>query len=154
MLQPLKKVSLAVLSQFFYLTVMHNFSESAVIVVSPADVSSFLGDTLFLPCVLLSTLNSTAPASITWQHNGATLNSNSPEVTIHAPVTVERNGVTLVKSVLELCLTELDEGSEYSCTVMQQQHVLDEGTFRVTVEGPQSKGIDCQHAKDCARMSS
>lgn len=84
--------------------------------------------------MVVSTIRSTHPISIIWQHEGVTIDTNSSEVILHAPVTVERNGTALIKSILELCLTELDEGSQYSCMVMQQELVHDEGMFSVAVE--------------------
>ena len=117
---------------------MRSFTEPARIIISPADVTSQLGQTVFLPCVVFVSANSTVPVSIVWKRNGIRLDSNS-NTSVHAPE--QNDSVTVIRSILELCLTEVDGGSQYSCAAMQQQDILDEQLFTVTVQHQQSKSI-------------
>lgn len=99
------------------------------IVISPEDISTSIGHTLLLPCVVAATNDSAA--AVVWKHNGSAISSTSL-MSIREPVVLQRSGVTLIKSVLELCVSAMDVAGEYSCmaTYMGRQS---EETFRINV---------------------
>lgn len=100
-------------------------------------MSTPLGRTLFLPCVVVASNNSATAVTVAWQHNGAPFDP-TPHVRIHTPVVMQKSGVTVIKSVLELCLTTTEAGGEYGCRAMAAGEILDEEIFHITAK-PQSK---------------
>lgn len=100
----------------------------ASIVIRPEDVDIALGRTLFLPCVVI-TNNSSSAVSITWQQNGSALDSS---IKVHLLMVTEKNGSTIITSVLEICST-VDVGGNYSCKAMADQQILDEETFSINI---------------------
>lgn len=105
------------------------------IVIWPEDLEARVGQTLFLPCV--ATVSETA--SVTWRRG----NHLASQARVHTTVMSERNGTVLLKSVLEICLTAVDTGGEYSCQVMAGQELLDEASFHINVLPPQSECKKC-----------
>lgn len=105
---------------------------SANVVLSPSDASTRLGHTLLLPCVVVTGDNSTA-VHVTWQHNGVDIGA-TPHFQVHTPVTPQRSGTTIIKSVLDVCVTATDVAGNYSCTAVAGESILDQEAFRIHVE--------------------
>lgn len=98
------------------------------IVISPEDISTSIGHTLLLPCVVAATNDS---AAVVWKHNGSAISSTSL-MSIREPVVLKRSGVTLIKSVLEICVSAMDVAGEYSCMATYMGRKSEE-TFRINV---------------------
>lgn len=122
---------------------------SANIVVVPEDHHTGLGHTLLLPCVAFASSNDTAAAvSIGWRHSGESFDAN-PLLRVHtSQVMMLQGGLTVHKSVLEICVTEVDVSAEYSCVVVNGQDIIEQATFRITVEGSHDNNYyDAEHEK-------
>ena len=88
------------------------------IAISPDNVVvSGLGQIFLMPCVAVSTADY---INVTWQHNGRLLISSS-NMKILPSTTVKREGLLIVKSILEVCVTNIEDGGTYSCIAATHQ---------------------------------
>ena len=97
---------------------MISLSVSLCIVISPENIITRKGQTLFLPCVVSVNELDTNKINVTWKYNGHDFPSNS-NVTIHSPGMVKKEGVSFIKSILEICVNDhFDVNGNYSCIAM------------------------------------
>ena len=104
-----------------------------IIVHPDTVVKADVGDTKVFMCVVYGM----PLPHITWNQHGVELSNDS-----HITITEElehQNGITYVKSVLEICDTQSTDSGEYSCTAVNEVH---NDSFRfeleVTAKGGQS----------------
>ena len=98
------------------------------LVIHPEDTKVELGSSVLLHCVSYGA----PPAPIIWSKDGITL-SNDSKITITEWV-VSENGLTFVRSAMELCSAEVADGGIYSCTA--DNGITNDGfSFDVTIVG-------------------
>ena len=90
------------------------------VIVSPEDVNvSHVGQNFLFPCVALS---SEDDIDISWLHDGRPVVSNSfGALQIHPVTTMVRGNFTIKTSVLEVCVSGLEQTGNYSCRVSLHQ---------------------------------
>lgn len=94
----------------------------------------FIGQSVVIPCVvaMISNNGSTPSIDIAWSYNTMEL-SSTPNQRVHSPVTFTKSGVTFIKSVLELCVTDGNTGGQYSCVATQHEKIVDEEKFHINI---------------------
>ena len=112
------------------------FAVSAHIVLFPEDSSTKLGHTLFLPClaVLTGPNHDAGAVQISWSHNGLPVTSNPSLSHVIHTVSLSQDNMTVIKSVLELCVKAVDVGGEYTCTALAEEAILDAQTFHLRAQ--------------------
>ena len=103
--------------------------------VAPESSIAVAGSTLLLPCVAYSYSDdeSAIPLSTPTWKKGDTLLQNDSRVIVHEAVHMTRGGLTLIKSVLELCSVDLEDSGTYSCIVSTGEEEQDTSTFQIVI---------------------
>lgn len=121
-----------VFSPALYLNLADGSASTAHIVVSPEDVTTSLGHTLFLSCVVVTNAST---VTVTWRHNGGTISPSR----VHVLTTTPGNTGDVIKSVLEVCAIDEDIAGNYTCMAVAGQDVLDEEAFHIGISPQRSE---------------
>lgn len=112
-------------SNYRYVT----FSFLAQITLHPEDTHVvYAGDTAIFTCVA----SGKPLPSIAWKRNDVELNNNDSQIIITEQFVTEE-GITLVKSYLEICSAAPGDAARYSCTA-ENEIAMDTFSFNVTVK--------------------
>ena len=73
--------------------------------------------------------------NVMWKRNDSTLDHTDPQLTIHPPEFTSREDMTFIKSILEVCVTDIYVEGTYSCVAENETTILDENSFQIQIEG-------------------
>ena len=113
----------------FELTVAETPVQIVLQPVDPTDVPN--GDTVLLTCVA----NGDLPLSISWSREGTVLINDSQRITVFEEE-IEKEGITFLQSILQVCSTGEDDVGAYSC-IAENEAGNDTANFELSVASPE-----------------
>ena len=99
----------------FLINLLWSFNvEPAQVVLAPGNTTVTSGNTLMITCLGFGN----PPPTIIWRKGDRQLtNGSDPDISIYSRLLTE-SGVTLSRSVLEICSVNLADEGEYSCSTV------------------------------------